>query len=433
MLFREPDRTLPFAAALGGVAIALSLPTAALANNGLNLIGFGAESTAMGGADIGLARDTSALNTNPAGLASLRNLTVDQYIATSYNLDNSHADRFGNNQRSSKRFAWLLGGGIAAPLGATALTIGVGLFVQGGAGASYRNLHTAFGTDDDVSAAFGIVRLTPGIAWQVTERWRVGLAAGLVGATGIQRVFPGTSVTAPAGAFFGAQIDGLQSQRFGARLGAQYAVTPTLTIGAAYAMQVNLPLSNGRLTANMSAIGLGNVRYSDVRLSGLATPREVGLGAAWQLTDRTLLSIEASWLNWSRALRTQRLVARNPDNSAAPAEIDQTVRLDWRNQWVFAVGIAQALSDATTLYAGINLGRNPIPRDTLNPLLAPIGDKHLTLGLAHQLDRGWRVSSSLEWQLPARVRYENPQSPFGAGAQERIGYLALLLQLTKQW
>lgn len=433
MPIREPGLPMTVVAALAAIGVAFALPNAALANNGLNLIGFGAESTAMGGADIGLARDTSALNTNPAGLASLRALTVDQYIATSYNIDNSHADRFGNNQRSSKRFAWLLGGGIASPLGTTNLTVGIGFFVQGGAGAHYNNLRTAFGSADDLSAVFGIVRLTPGIAWQVTDQWRVGVSAGLVGATGTQRVFPGTSVAGPAGAFFGTEVDGLQSQRFGARFGTQYAVTSTLTIGAAYATQVNLPLSNGRLTANMSAIGLGNVRYGDVRLNGLATPREAGIGAAWQLTPRTLLSIEASWLDWSRALRSQRLIARNPDNPAAPAEIDQTVRLDWRNQWVFAVGLAQAVNDATTIYAGVNYGRNPIPRDTLNPLLAPIGDKHLTLGLAHSFTGGWRMSSSLEWQLPARVRYENPQTPFGPGAQERIGYLALLLQLTKRW
>lgn len=248
-----------------------------------------------------------------------------------------------------------------------------------------------------------------------------------------QRVFPGTSVAGPAGVFFGTQIDDLQSQRFGARIGVQYALAPTLTIGAAYANQVNLPLTGGKLTANMNAIGLGNVRYSNVRLDGLATPREAGAGLTWQITPATLVSLEASWLNWSRALRTQRLIARNPDNAAAPAEIDQTATLGWHNQWVFAAGLAQAVSPSITLYAGFNYGRNPIPRDTLNPLLAPIGEKHLTFGFAQTLSRGWRWSGSLEWQLPQRVRYGNPETPFGPNAEERIGYLALLLQLTKRW
>ena len=51
--------------------VACVLPFAAMATNGLNLIGFGTESVAMGGADTAVARDTSALNTNPAGLGQL--------------------------------------------------------------------------------------------------------------------------------------------------------------------------------------------------------------------------------------------------------------------------------------------------------------------------------------------------------------------------
>ena len=47
------------------------LPFTAVASNGLNLIGYGAESVAMGGADVAVAADTLALNTNPAGIARL--------------------------------------------------------------------------------------------------------------------------------------------------------------------------------------------------------------------------------------------------------------------------------------------------------------------------------------------------------------------------
>lgn len=49
----------------------------AFATNGINLIGFGAESTLMAGADIAVARDTSALNTNPVGLTQIRGQAFD--------------------------------------------------------------------------------------------------------------------------------------------------------------------------------------------------------------------------------------------------------------------------------------------------------------------------------------------------------------------
>ena len=74
-------------------------PASALANNGLNLIGFGAESTGMAGADIAVARDTSALNTNPAGLAQIKGRLLDVSAAAAYSLDVGHKDGFGNDVR----------------------------------------------------------------------------------------------------------------------------------------------------------------------------------------------------------------------------------------------------------------------------------------------------------------------------------------------
>jgi long-chain fatty acid transport protein len=55
--------------------MALSLPVNA--TNGILLIGYGAESTLMGGADTAVARDTSALNTNPAGLVQIKGKRFD--------------------------------------------------------------------------------------------------------------------------------------------------------------------------------------------------------------------------------------------------------------------------------------------------------------------------------------------------------------------
>ena len=70
--------------------------SAACATNRLNLIGYGAESSLMGG-DVAVARDTAALNTNPAGLMQLRGPALDVYGASSYALDVGHTDLIGNN------------------------------------------------------------------------------------------------------------------------------------------------------------------------------------------------------------------------------------------------------------------------------------------------------------------------------------------------
>ena len=53
------------------------LPLAATAGS-LTNAGYGTESTLMGGADIAVARDSFAINTNPAGLVQLTDKALDK-------------------------------------------------------------------------------------------------------------------------------------------------------------------------------------------------------------------------------------------------------------------------------------------------------------------------------------------------------------------
>lgn len=103
------------------------------------------------------------------------------------------------------------------------------------------------------------------------------------------------------------------------------------------------------MTSNMSAVGLGNVTYRDVRVQGFALPREIAFGAAWQATPHSLISFKLDWLDWSNALRTSTLTASNPDNGTAPSMVQATSSLYWKNQLVFAVGLAHEWNEKTTL------------------------------------------------------------------------------------
>ncbi len=104
------------------------------ATNGINLIGFGAESTLMAGADIAVARDTSALNTNPAGLTQIKTKRFDAYGSLLRITDLSHEDQFGNDRHASNLYTGLGGMGYAQKLENMACTVAGGLFAQGGSG-----------------------------------------------------------------------------------------------------------------------------------------------------------------------------------------------------------------------------------------------------------------------------------------------------------
>jgi long-chain fatty acid transport protein len=418
------------------LALALCPVLPAAAGNGINMIGFGAESLLLGGADIAVAQGTAALNTNPAGLAQLPGRTVDLHSAMAFALDVGHADRFGNDQSVDNRVIPIAAAGLGAPLADGSVVLGTGLFVQGGAGAVYKHLNTAFGTRDELSSQFGVVRLTPGIAIKASDHLSLGASLPINRATVQQKVFPRTSALNPADPahpFFGFEIKGASATRMGMRLGAIYRVADTLTLAATYEHRSPLPVSGGRLVANLGALGLGHVRYSEVRIDGLALPREVSLGAAWQTSPATRVSFKTSWLEWSHALERSRLRATSPDNPLAPPVLRGDSALGWRNQWVFALGVEHALDARTAVLGGYNYGHNPIPPEHLNPLLAAIGERHLTLGMRRRFDDAWEAIGGLEYLFANKLRYTNAELPFGANAQERERYVALHFTLNHYW
>ena len=424
--------SLRFIARLG----CLLLPAAAYAGNGLNLIGFGAESVLMGGADTAVARDTTALNTNPAGLARLGGTTLDLFGGVAYGSDVRHADGFGNDRNVSNRFIPIGGFGYARRLGDTGLTAGVGFFAQGGAGSVFENLNTAFGTRDELSGLFAIARISPGLAWKASDRLSLGIAVPITYADARQKVFPNTSffnALDPSASFFGADLKGARTIQPGLKLGAQYRLGDTVMLGITYTNKTRLPLSGGRLVSNMSALGLGLVTYRSAQIDGLALPREVSFGAAWEPRPGILLSAKAAWLNWADSMRTSTLSASNPDNAFAPQTISAPSTNNWSNQRVFAIGAAIDLSPAVTLRAGYNYGRSPVPLDNLNPLLAAIGERHYTAGLAHKLTPEWTIAYGIEVQQSANPKYRNAALPFGPNAQEKSNFPAFHFMSSHRW
>jgi len=409
---------------------------AANATNGLLFIGSGSESSQMAGADVAVARDACAVNTNPGGLTQIANRSLELYQSTARALDVVHEDQFGNDLGVSNKYIPVANAAFADRLGDSGWIGAVGVFVQGGAGDVYENVNTAFGTRDVMSSLFGILELTAGAAYRVSDSVSIGASiAGLYAKT-TQRFFPTTSAFNPANphaSFFGYDLGELSGVNAGARVGAMWRAGVDLTLGATLSNRVTLPQKNGQMDVDMNATGLGTVHYSNVRIDGLALPLEIALGASYRPDPRWLIAFKWSWLNWSDALRSSTLTATGPNNPLAPPTVSNTASLNWHNQNVFAIGAERVLDDRTVARAGLNYGKNPIPPQTLNPLLAAIGETHLTFGFSRKLGQTWSLDSGIEYLFTKKVSYTNPQLPFGENAQERDGYIALSIGLSRAW
>jgi long-chain fatty acid transport protein len=426
------------------LATALLSAAGVRANNGLLFIGFGSESLGMGGADTAVARDTTALNTNPAGLAQVARRAFDAYGTLTYAVDVRHRDARGNDAGVEDRFTPTFGGAYAQRLDDTKLTVGAGLFVQGGAGNRFEDLATATGTRDELSARLAIFKLGPGLAYEAGAL-RVGASVAAVVATLEQKLFPDTSVVGPA-PFFGIDVDELKATGVNARVGVQYLFSERLTLGMVYSSKTELDFKDGQLKSNQSAAGLGMVTYRDASIEGFALPQELSVGAAWKSADAKLLvSAKLAWLNWDDALNQQTITASDPSGPAVAQSLRRDSPLNWKDQYVWALGLAYTTDLRTTVYTtdlrttvygGVNWANNPVPPETLTPLLsAAIARKHLTTGFSHPLGGGWRLSGGMLYVLPEKVTYTNPslQPLIGADSQERIEYFGINTMVSKSW
>jgi len=417
-----------------GLVLGLGYGIPAHAANGLNLIGVSAESIGMGGADLAIARDTLALNSNPAGLTQAGTQRLDLASTVAYALDIRHRDSLGNDAEVSNNYVAAGSFGYTAPLNERGITWGIGFFAQGGAGYEYEGLNTTLGTRDTFSSQLGIAKLSVGAAMTVNPQVSLGASVAASYARLERRILPNTSVFTgnPATSFFGYTIDDASGFGFGAKLGMQYRSGPNQTWGIAYTSPTRLELNGEDLHSNQSALGLGLVRYNDVKIKGLGLPQEIGVGYALQQTPRLLWTVELNWLDWSAAMKTLNLHASQPASPLSP-ELNGTSANYWRDQYVFAIGLMYTPNDRTTWRAGYNYGRNPIPSENLSPLLAAITEHHLTFGVGLRLDDHWRTDLGVQYNIPNTVTYTNTALPFGPNAQETNELLLVQLLLNRTW
>ena len=381
----------------------------------------------MGGADLALTHTPAALDINPAGLDGVTGQAFEATVGLAFATDISHRDQLGNDVSISNSPVGLADGGYAHRFGQ--FTFGVGVFAQGGVGNVYKNVITPAGNRDELSGVFGVLRATAGVAWRAKPGLSVGLAVDMNAARAKQKIFPNTSTPT----FAGLELSDARAVAPGWSIGIQGQISPKLEVAAQYSSKTALNLSHGKLVADYSALGLGKVTYANAELNGLALPQRVGIGVAVQPAAHWTLAFDVDWINWANALRTSTLRATAPDSAAAPPQIELTSPLEWKNQFVFALGAAWELDEQTTLRVGYNYGKNPIPPQNLTPLLNAIAERDLTVGLGYRLSRSWRIDGALEWAMTNRVHYTNPSSPLGPDNTESLGYVAFLVTLGRQW
>ncbi|MDH3938286.1 MAG: outer membrane protein transport protein [candidate division Zixibacteria bacterium] len=412
------------------------------ASNGMNMIGFGAASTAMGGADLTMT-GSHTMNINPAGIGagSLKELSFGfSPMWPSLN----HSDNLGNNKEDVLDRVPMPFLAYTHPV--RQVTFGLGMFVQGGMGAEYPDLVTPFAAmlasgqvppgafdgsvvpaTDDMRTRVMHAKLTPTVAWRATSDLTLGASVNVCYARMDMKFFPETSVMVNQGPlvlrFSGMEMEDVSGMGYGLRLGFQYR-SGVLELGGAYCTESDLDLDGGTMNLNLSAMGAGKVAY-DATISGFAWPQQVGMGGAYQVKPWLLVAADVDWVNWSGAIDQLTVNLSNPDKGQAPATGLVPFDMGWEDQWVYALGVELTPVVDWTWRMGYNHGKSPIPDAGLKPLFPAIGEDHITGGVGYRIG-SWSIDAGLERVIETEKINNSDNmanNPLGQGSQETLSQL----------
>lgn len=413
----------------------------ALATNGMNMEGYGAIATGMGGASMAYDNGAAAVMNNPAtlGLAEDGNRLDVGLGLLGPNIASS-APGTPSAESSANTF-YMPALGYVRNSGAWAY--GFGVFAQGGMGTEYgANSFLAAGSGDLVRSEVGVGRfilplsyeLAPGVnlAGSLDYVWAgMDLKMALSGAQffdmapGGSQAYgsaSGSMVNTFGGAFSGGMLTSLNWARFdfsnnnkytgeakgdgfAGKLGATFRLSDALTVGAAYHSKTalgDLETSNARVSMNVAGPATGGAPTTvnvtgKIQVRDFQWPQTLALGAALKVSKSLLLAADYKRIAWSSVMKDFKMSFSADQTQADPTasafglggqSMDATMYQNWKDQNVLQLGAAFSLSKAVTLRGGVNVANNPVPDRYMNPLFPAIVKNHLMAGA------GWSFGAS---------------------------------------
>ena len=204
------------------------------------------------------------------------------------------------------------------------------------------------------------------------------------------------------------------------KLGFAYRFTDRLTLGGTYHNKTRLSDLEGDAVASFKVdtttaapvsaqTGLEVPVQGTVKIVDFQWPQTLGLGIAYQATERWLLA--ADWMrhNWSAVMPDLKLKFTAGANQTGMAQgfagttIDYVYFQKWEDQDSLRFGGAYRYSDALTLRAGYNYAKNPIPDDYVNFLFPATVAQHYTAGLGYAFTKQSSIDVSLTYVPEVRV------------------------------
>lgn len=343
------------------------ISTGALANNGDQMLGYSAISNAMGGAVVAKAQDITASLSNPAGLAFLD--LGEARTRFDMNVSTLQPGRSLNDVESdSGSYVLATGGfGFQSDTLGDRVTVAVGAYPISGAGVDFPN--SAYTTPlggQAIVASRTSLRIGPGMAYRVNDRWAVGANVSLASnAMSLRR-------PTPEGGNFPLDV----AYGYAYTVGSVYRPSERVQFGAVYTSRSYLE----DLEWNMDD-GKYSLEFND--------PQTVAFGVSYKVTPALQLEADVKWLDYSSV--------RNATKLEGPTlATTRDLTFGWEDQTVIALGAKYNASDRWTWMVGYNYGESPIDEEDVNNNIGvtAIVEHHLSLGFTSRVTRFSSLSAS---------------------------------------
>jgi long-chain fatty acid transport protein len=367
------------------LVLAAGLTTGLLAN-GLNLNGFGARASGMGGAFVGLADDYTAVFWNPAGLALLKmptfGLSGDILMpSATYGLTTTYAS-YSMETKSKKYPAGLLG--YFQPIGEN-IVVGIGAYTLSGLGAAWNNT----GLEETLvaplpPAAFypeleptkwesfiGSITVAPSIAVKLSDMLYVGATFNINygffkldqwGEYILTEMPSAGNLGAPALINLGQRTLNVKGWGFGATFGVLVKPAEWISFGGTFRTESKIKLKGTTELENIDLVGLPN--DSDTSMS-VVSPMWLAGGVALKPVEGLTLTFDVQYTNWAKLDE----IALTFDDAMWDFALgdEATLLLNWQNKTQLRFG-AEYDFGSFAIRGGYYYDPAPAPDETLNIL-----------------------------------------------------------------
>ena len=436
-------------------AIATLVSTGVQATNGMNLEGYGAKSTAMGGAGMAFDTGNSAVMNNPATLGLMKDGSARLGLGLRYlgpdvsasvpTMGIPSADSDGSSY-------WMPSISYIRRDGS--FTYGAAVLAQGGMG-------TEWGTDtplfqggqsmmgamtplsgQEIRSEVSVGRLMFPLAYNVNERFTLGGSLDVVWAgmdmmmdldgnhfaqlmSGQGGSVSGSMADTLKGMIGAGMVDDVNWARFdfgddsdftgeasgwglGLKVGFTYSITERIRVGATYHSETNISdMESGDQPMSMSAVMGGSTQMVTLdgryKVRDFQWPATWALGGAFKATDKLLLAADVKVLQWSGVMDDFRVTFQADSNQQglgaafAGQDIDVTMIQDWEDQTVFSLGGQYQVTPNLALRLGANLASNPVPNRYLNPLFPAIIENNYSAGFGYRFNDSNKLGFSMTY------------------------------------